>query len=118
VPDSSWFTNRIGKGNLSVEDLKRGPRTNSGPDMSGPWVVIKGKISGIAPGFVINDARGDIYFVKFNSPGYRGLTSGAEIISTLILHAAGYNVPENHVMNVPLSIFSVDEKRLSGSIKF
>ncbi len=110
VPDSSWFTNRIGKGNMSVEDLKRGPRTNSGPDMSGPWVVIKGKISGIAPGFVIKDARGDIYFIKFNSPGYEGLTSGAEIISTLILHAAGYNVPENHVMNVPLSMFSIGEK--------
>jgi hypothetical protein len=110
VPDSSWFTNRIGRRQISIEEIKKGPRKNSGPDMSGPWKVIKGKISGIAPGFVIKDARGDIYFIKFNSPGYEGLTSGAEIISTLILHAAGYNVPENHVMNVPLSIFTIGEK--------
>ncbi len=110
VPDSSWFTNRIGSRHITIEDIKRGPRENSGPDISGHWKVIKGKISGIAPGFVIKDRRDDIYFIKFNSPGYKGLTSGAEIISTLILHAAGYNVPENHVINVPLSIFSIGEK--------
>ncbi len=110
VPDSSWFTNRIGKGKVSIEDIRRGPRKNSGPDMSGPWEVTKGKISGIAPGFVIKDSLGDIYFIKFDSPEYEGLTSGAEIVSTLILHAAGYNVPENSVMNVPLSIFRLGDR--------
>src|SRR5262245_58963851 len=31
VPDSSWFTNRIGQKELSPEDVRRGPNTSNGP---------------------------------------------------------------------------------------
>src|SRR5262245_27150986 len=40
VPDSSWFTNRILAGPLSVEAVVRGPITGSGP-APGIWTIIR-----------------------------------------------------------------------------
>ena len=34
VPDSSWFTNRIGTRQLSIEELVRGPNRRDGPDQA------------------------------------------------------------------------------------
>lgn len=110
VPDSSWFTNRVARRDPGIEEIRKGPRSGSGPDLSSPWEVIKGKTMGITPGFVIRDSRGDIYFVKFDPPAYGELVTGAEIISSLLLHAAGYNVPENFVVKVPVSIFVLGKK--------
>src|SRR5688572_12649319 len=39
VPDSNWFTNRMGRNPLSSEELLRGPNTASGPDPSQPWTI-------------------------------------------------------------------------------
>ncbi|MCP4262614.1 MAG: hypothetical protein GY774_34690 [Planctomycetes bacterium] len=110
VPDSSWFTNRIGTGKMNLEEIRRGPRRSDGPDTSGHWDIMKGKISGVTPGFVIKDSSGDVYFLKFDPPGYEGISSGAEIVSTLVHYAVGYNVPENYIVRVPLSIFRLGEK--------
>lgn len=104
VPDSSWFTNRIGRPDWSVEKTRLGPRT-SGPDLENPWIVISGKTDGVTPGFTIRDSRGDIYFIKFDPSGYAEMPSGAEVISSLILHSTGYNVPAYYPVDVPLSLF-------------
>jgi hypothetical protein len=97
VPDSSWFTNRIGVREMSLEELARGPNQTGGPDLSSPWVVIRGKSSGITPGFTIRDARGDTYFIKFDPSDYPSLPSAADVIGTKFFHALGYNVPENYI---------------------
>ena len=97
VPDSSWFQNRHGKTRMSVEDLVRGPNTGSGPSMDGPWFVIGAKTEGITPGFRIRDARGDVYFIKFDPPQNPEMATAAEVISTKFFHAMGYNVPENYL---------------------
>src|SRR5262245_6952188 len=39
VPDSSWFTNRIGLGKMTIEDIVRGPDTTGGP-APGIWTVV------------------------------------------------------------------------------
>ena len=49
VPDSSWFTNRIGRDQWSTERLVRGPDTGSGP-APGPWTIVSGKARGSRPG--------------------------------------------------------------------
>jgi hypothetical protein len=98
VPDSSWFTNRIGHRPVSLEDMARGPDTGTAP--RGPWTVTGGKRSGISPGLTMRDAAGDLYFVKFDPPGHAELGSGAEIIATKIFHALGYNVPEIYVPRI------------------
>ena len=100
VPDSSWFENRLGTRGMSVAEIVRGPNRDAGPDTNGPWTVIRGKSSGITPGFTIRDARGDIYFVKSDPREYFGLSTGAEVIGTRLFHAFGYHVPETWVVYV------------------
>jgi hypothetical protein len=97
VPDSSWFTNRAGARELSIDEIVRGPNRGPGPDTSGPWTILSGKSQGITPGFTMRDARGDVYFVKFDRREYPHLSTAAEVISTSLFHALGYSVPENHL---------------------
>ena len=97
VPDSSWFTNRMGQKELSVEELVRGPNTGTGPDLANPITIITAKKQGIVRGFTMQDSKGDIYFLKFDPPGYPQLSTSAEVISTKFFHAFGYNVPENYI---------------------
>jgi hypothetical protein len=97
VPDSSWFTNRIGLHPMTVEQLARGPNKGNGPDMSNPWTITSAKIQGITPGFVIKDSRGDTYFLKFDPLKYSQLATSTEVISTKFFYAFGYNVPENYL---------------------
>jgi hypothetical protein len=97
VADSSWFTNRLGRLPLTPEDVARGPNESDGP-APGDWVVSAGKNDGIAPGFEITDARGDRWILKFDPLGHKGMTSSAEVITTKLLWALGYHVPENHVV--------------------
>jgi hypothetical protein len=109
VPDSSWWTNRIGVRPLSLEELVRGPGS-VGPDTSGPWTVIRGKASGITPGFTIRDARGDVYFLKLDPERYFGLSTGAEVIGTRIFHALGYFVPETTIVYARREAIRVGEE--------
>ena len=69
VPDSSWFTNRIGARPLSIEDAVRGPLAGEGP-APGTWTVSSAKEAGFAPGFTIQDAGGQTWFVSFDADGY------------------------------------------------
>ena len=100
VPDSSWFTNRIGVRDMTPEDVSRGPDEFDGPDTSGPWVVTRAKSEGISPGFTIKDARGDTYFIKFDPLKHAQLATSAEVICTKFFHAFGYNVPENYLASL------------------
>jgi len=101
VPDSSWFTNRVGRGRWTPEDVRRGPNTIDGP-ADGALRVLGGKLEGVAPGFVVEDSKGRRFIVKLDHPAYPGLGSGAELVATKILHAIGYNVPENHAVTFDL----------------
>ncbi len=96
--NSSWFTNRIGLFPISLEEAARGSGAGIGPDRSGPWTVIAAKTEGVTPGFTIRDATGQGYLIKFDPPGHLGMTSAAGVISGRILHAAGYNVPDDNLV--------------------
>jgi hypothetical protein len=97
VPDSSWFTNRMGARVSSLEDLRRGPDRLSGPDLTPPVTVVAAKSGGITPGFTIRDARGDVFFVKLDPATWPNLSTAADVIGAKFFHAFGYNVPENYV---------------------
>ena len=100
VPDCSWYTNRIAHGGLTPGDLIRGPAEGPGPDTSREWIIYKSKSIGGTPGFSIRDARGDSYLIKFDPPRYPELATAAEMISTRLFYAAGYNVPSNYIVEV------------------
>src|SRR3982751_3270912 len=61
VPDSSWFTNRIGSRPITIEELTRGPAVGAAPDPS-KWTLIREKTAGAHPGFTARDAKGDTWF--------------------------------------------------------
>jgi len=96
VPDSAWYTNRLGHMALTSDDIARGPNTTSGP-VDGTWTVTSSKSDGVTPGFTIKDSTGQRWFLKFDPPGYRGMATGTEVVVTKLMWALGYNVPENHI---------------------
>ena len=96
VPDSSWFTNRLGYRPMTAADIATGPDTTAGP-ADGAWTVTSSKSDGITPGFTVKDKTGERWFLKFDPPGYRGMATGTEVVVTKLMWALGYNVPENHI---------------------
>jgi hypothetical protein len=105
VPDSSWFTNRD-ISNLSIDALKKGGRVHGGPQS--PYTVVAAKTEGVSTGFRIRDARGLLYFVKADPPSNPEMATAADVMGSLFLYAAGYNVPENYIL-----VGRVDEFRLA-----
>jgi len=96
VPDSSWFTNRHALRPMTVQQLIQGPNRELPPDFSS-GTITKAKMDGVTPGLLVTDRNGRDYIIKFDNKDYPELQSGAEVISTKILFAAGYNVPENYI---------------------
>jgi hypothetical protein len=111
VPDSSWFTNRIGSRPVAIAEIGRGPDRTSGPH-PGRWTIVASKSDGITPGFTIRDEAGERWFIKVDPPGYPELATGAEVVSTKLFHALGYFVPENHVATVRREQLVPDPKAL------
>jgi hypothetical protein len=99
VPDSSWFTNRIGVRNMTIEEVLRGPDTIDGP-APGPWEVIGKPTAGITPKFAIRDANGIVFLIKLDPTSVPELASSVELIATKIFHAIGYTVPEDFIASM------------------
>jgi hypothetical protein len=97
VPDSSWFTNRLGLHEMAIDEVVRGPNQVDGP-APGTWHVTGRPDSGITPKFTIRDARGDTYLIKLDPAKFPELPSSVEVISTKIFHAIGYHVPEDFIV--------------------
>ncbi len=99
VPDSSWFTNRIGRREMSVAEIVRGPNSVDTLNVDG-WPIVRDKTSGITPGYRIVDPSGRLYQIKFDPPGNPEMASSAEVIGAAIYHAIGYNVVEGYVVEI------------------
>ena len=99
VPDSNWFTNRIGAKPLSIDEVVKGPLTGSGP-APGKWTVTRGKQAGVAPGFTMRDAEGETWFVSFDAKGFPDAATGAILVANRIFWALGYWQVENHLVHV------------------
>src|SRR5262245_31543045 len=69
VPDSSWFTNRIGTTPITPAEITRGANVGAPPDPS-KWVLTREKTSGAHPGFTANDAKGQTWFLEFDPVNY------------------------------------------------
>lgn len=108
VPDSNWFTNRLGVAPLSVDELVRGPGDGAGP-APGAWTVIAAKNDGVMPGFTVRDSAGQVWFIKFDPPGYRAMATGTEVVVARLFWALGYNVPETHLATLRPDELAIDE---------
>ncbi len=93
---STWWQPRLGFRAVTVEQMLAGPGSGAGP-APGPWTVVRAKTEGVSPGFQIKDAKGVRYAIKLDPPQYPELGSGADVVCTYLMWAAGYNVPENSI---------------------
>jgi hypothetical protein len=93
VPDGPFYVNRAGRLPLTPALVARAANTGDGP-ADGPWRVVSGKSDGVTPGFTIRDAAGDLWFIKFDPPGWRGMATGTEMTAAKLFWAVGYHTAE------------------------
>ncbi len=96
VPDSNWFTNRIGTTPITPEQMTRGANVGAPPDPS-RWVLTREKTAGAHPGFTARDAKGETWFLEFDPPYYAEGATGAVAVATKIFWAFGYNQVESFI---------------------
>jgi hypothetical protein len=106
VPDSSWFTNRIGRKPMTREAIVRGPDRQTRPaiedlPVSGP------KGEGRQPGYRVRDPGGRIWQIEFDPPSNPEMASAAEVIGTAFYHALGYNVVEVYITEIDPARISI-----------
>jgi hypothetical protein len=109
VPDSNWFTNRIGTRAVTVEELVKGPIESAGP-AAGRMTVIRAKPEGAAPGFVVRDSAGVTWFVQFNTPKNPEAATASSMVANKLFWALGYFVTENHLATRRIDEFDIDPK--------
>jgi hypothetical protein len=113
VPDSSWFTNRLGMHPMSVDDLRLNACRNDqlldpehAPDHS--WLIDKGKTSGSTPGFRMTVPGHGHYLVKLEAtPGSAERQVAATVIGEAVYYAAGYNATCEQALLVRPSTFKL-----------
>ena len=96
VPDGPYFVNRAGRTPLTPALVARASNTDTGP-APGKWTVVSAKSDGVTPGFTIRDAADQLWFIKFDPPGWRGMATGSEIVAAKLFWAAGYHTAEYHI---------------------
>ncbi|HSQ66357.1 MAG TPA: hypothetical protein VLM85_24205 [Polyangiaceae bacterium] len=113
VPDSAWFTNRIGKRAISTAELRLGACTTAqlldpAHAADGSWIVDKGKTEGETPGFRIVVPGKGKYLLKAetlsNAPEREAASS---VIGAAVYWATGYNTACEQVIYVRPSIFKL-----------
>jgi hypothetical protein len=109
VPDSSWFANRIGRKDMTVPDVVKGPDTLDKVSLEG-WIVSGGKSTGLQPGFRMSDPSGQIYQIEVDPPSNPELASGAEIIGTAFYHAIGYHVVDVYLAELDRAALVISDK--------
>ncbi len=96
VTHSAFFIDRD-PARLSPEQVRWGP-TTPGDLAVPPFLVTKPKTEGKTPGAFVTDARGVRYLLKMDPVEAPELLSGAEVITSKLLHALGYRVPSYEVV--------------------
>ena len=102
VPNSSWFENRIGRREMSIDELVRGPdRPNV--RFGAAWTIVRGKNRGFHPGFRAvdrSDPSGTVYQLEVDPPRHPEMASGAEVIGAAFYHAFGYHTSDVYLAEI------------------
>jgi len=97
VPDSTWFTNRIGVRRVTPEEAARGVSEAGPPRL--PLEVTGGKPGGANPGMMAKDADGRRFVIKFDTKENPGMQTATNTIVNRIFWALGYNVPNDTIIS-------------------
>ncbi len=109
VPDSSWFTNRIGSAEVSAAEVARGPEIGE-PPVTEKWVIIREKSAGINPGFTARDGAGETWFLSFDPPSRPEGATAAVVVATKLFWALGYNQVETFLTTFDPKRVEIDPK--------
>jgi hypothetical protein len=112
VPNSTWFTNRIGAGDLTTDELLRGARPDDGPDAKGSLTVTGAALMAHREGLYIRDSLGHRFYISFDPKGLPSLATAADVIATTFLHASGY-----HVLSACISFIDPERLQIDPSAK-
>lgn len=112
VPNSSWFTNRNHMRALSPQQVREGPFESVQP--TPPYTIKSVKRHGFNPGFNIKDAAGKRWVVKLDATGYPQLSSGAGVVSSRLVWAAGYNISHDEAFKFSRDELKLDEDLAKG----
>jgi len=122
VPDSAWFTNRLGARLMSAAEL----RQNACPTeklldpqhaTDGAWLIDKGKTSGSTAGFRINVPGKGKYLVKLEVRGPER-QGAATVVGEAVFYAAGYYASCEQLLYVRPSIFKLAPDLLAAKGNF
>ncbi len=116
VPDSSWFTNRLGRHPMTPEEVSKGSCENDLLDTDAPdgtWVIDQGKENGANPGFRVNVPGVGKFLLKADEGDHPERATGATAIATRLYHAAGYWTGCDSVVYVRRSLL-----RLTPGLKY
>ena len=100
VPSSTWFTNRIGVRAMTIDELVGGPLTLDSPERHRPWIIRSTKSGNSDIGFIVQDARGEKFLIKFDPAGYPEQETATHVIVDRILWACGYNTTEDFIVHL------------------
>lgn len=115
VPRSSWYTPRHAIRPMSIAALRRGPNTGDGPAAAEPWGVTRIEEGDAGPRLEIEDARGERYLLAFDPPGHLEMATGAAVVSSKLLYALGYHVPETYAVRFePEQLVPAEDADLSN----
>jgi hypothetical protein len=109
VPDSSWFTNRVGSAPIATERLANGPNSDPGPAPE-KWTLLREKNAGTNPGFTARDANGRTWFVQFDIREFPEGGTGAVEIATKLFWGLGYNQVQTFITSFDPARVEIDPK--------
>jgi hypothetical protein len=95
VPDSAWFTNRLGVRPIPIEELMLGacePSSFLDPQgaADGTWIIDKGKGNGSSGGFRVNIPGKGKYMFKADAPEQPERPTAASVIGAAAYQAVGF----------------------------
>jgi len=107
---STWWQPRLGFREVTPEQMKIGPGPGTGPLRDKKWKVTGLKTQGVSLGIRIKDSSGETFQLKFDPPKWPEMSSGADVVASHLFWAAGYNVPDNAIVNFTREDLVIGEK--------
>jgi hypothetical protein len=106
LPDSTWWTDRRRDPQhpeappqaLGADVLARAAGDGEAPQA--PFRITAGLAGGSTAGFVVTDALGRKWALKFDPEEHTGLVSGADAIASRLAWASGWNVPDYQIIEL------------------
>jgi hypothetical protein len=95
---STWWQPRLGYRSVTAEQMRLGPGPGTGPQRDRKWRVTGVKSQGVSLGIRIKDSAGETFQLKFDPLHWPEMATGADVVVSHLIWAAGYNTPDNAIV--------------------